>query len=367
MMRILIVATDILVPDHHGGSTHVQELADHLRAHGETLLLARRGSSHRGVAAIGREMRRSPAILRHLDAVRSFPEALAVARNFRPDVIYERCTSYGLGAMLSLALDRPLLAMVLDHRYSWLSLLRARRLIATCIDIIPAAVRGRAVTVRWGANPALFDASLSRTEARDRLALRNESFVVAYSGSFRPWHGVRCIVQAAARLRDRDIDYLLVGDGPEREKVEREAAELGLHDRFHFTGAIDYELVPGALAAADVCVAPFEPDELGSTRKHGFTLDPLKLFEYLALGKPAVTIRAANIETMFEHGKHLLLVAPGDAVDLADAIARLMDEPELAEALALAGRDVVLRQYSWDAHASQLAGMFAGMMAERAA
>ncbi len=366
-MRILVVATEILLPDHHGGSTHVHELVEHLREHGETLLLARRGSSGEGIAAIGRPMRRFPAALRHVDAARNFPRALAVVREFRPDVIYERCTSYGLGAMLSVALDVPLLTMVLDQRYSWLSLFRARRLIATRADIVPARVRDKAVKVSWGANPKLFDATLSKADARKRVGVGDESFVVGYSGSFKPWHGVDGLVAAAGQLRDRSIHYVMVGDGPLRAQTERSVRALGLTDRFHFTGAVDYDAVPGLLAASDVCVAPFDPDKHGPSRQHGFTLDPLKVFEYLALGKPTVTIRAPNIEALFDDEEQLLLVTPGVVAELAEAIARLMDEPQLAERTAVAGRERVLQRHTWGAHAGHLAEVFRELVAEQAA
>jgi glycosyltransferase involved in cell wall biosynthesis len=365
-MRILVVATEILLPDVHGGSTHVQELCEHLRAHGPTLLLCRRGSSGEGIAAIGRPMRRYPAAMRHVDAVRNLPTALAVAREFKPDVIYERCTSYGLGAMLSMALHVPLLTMVLDQRYSWLSLLRASRLVATRLDIVPSPVRNKALKVSWGANPSLFDAALDGARVRDELGL-GEGFVVGYSGSFKPWHGLETLVGAADRLRHREVKFLLVGDGPRRQAIERDVERRGLHGRFVFTGSVPYADVPRLLAAADVCAAPFTPDAHGPSRKHGFTLDPLKVFEYLALGKPTITIRAPNIEALFADGEHLLLVEPGDDRDLADAIARFMDDPDLAARTAVAGRDRVLERHTWAAHADQLATVFRAMMEERRA
>lgn len=361
-MRILVVATEILIPDHHGGSTHVEELVRHLREHGDILLLARRGSTGSGIAPIGRPLRRSPA-LRHLDAVRDVPKALKVARAFGPDIIYERCTSYGLGAMLSVTLGVPLLAMVLDQRYSWLSLLRARRLIATQADIVPAVVRGKTTKVSWGANPKVFDASLSKVAARANAGLDESAFVVGYSGSFRPWHDVDRLVEAAARLRGRNIDYLMVGDGPSRAHMERQVAHLGLRDRFRFTGAVDYHEVPGLLAATDMCVAPFDPAKHDGSPKKGFALDPLKLFEYLALGKPTVTIRMPNIEAMFEDEKQVLLYTPGSVDELSQAIARVMDEPEFGRAIARAGRERVLQRHTWSAHADQLAGLFQELVA----
>lgn len=363
-MRILVVAPDILLPDSHGGSTHVQELVGGLRRHGDVLLLAREGSHAEGTAGVGRPLRRFPAALRHADAVRTLPRALAAARAFGPEVIYERCTAYGLGAMIGLALRVPHLTMVLDQRYSWLSLLRARRLVATRLDIVPAAVRDKAVKVSWGANPDVFDASLDGAPARRELGL-GDAFVVGYSGSFKPWHGVELLADAAERLRDRDVRFLLVGDGDGRAALERDVASRGLADRFVFTGAVPYEEVPRLLAAADACVAPFRPELHGPSRTHGFSLDPLKVFETMALGKPTITIRAANIAALFDDGEHLLLFEPGDVPQLAAAIARLQDDRAFARALAERGRARVLARHTWAAHADQLVGLFHEMLAER--
>ncbi len=361
-MRILVVATEIRLPDRHGGSTHVGELVHHLREHGPTLLLARRGSTGEGLAPVGLPMPRIAA-LRQTSALANVPSALAAAREFRPDVIYERCTSYGLGAVLSRTLNAPLLTMILDQRYSWLSLWQARRLVATRLDIVPGPVRHKAVKVSWGANAERFDASLSGADARARHGL-GESFVVGYSGSFKPWHGVDVLVDAAIRLRDRPMRFLLVGDGPLRSEIERTVADAGLSDRFVFTGSVPYDQVPKELAAADVCVAPFVPDRHGPSRRKGFVLDPLKVFEYLAQKKPTITIRAANIEALFDDGEHLRLVTPGDPRALADALAEAMDDPAKTKAAAEAGHARVLERHTWRAHAQQLVDLFEQMRAE---
>ncbi len=362
-MRILVVATEILLPDRHGGSTHVQELVDHLRAHGPTLLLARQGSRGEGLAAVGRPMPRLAA-LRQPAALANLPAALREARAFAPHVIYERCTSYGLGAVLSRAVDAPLVTMLLDQRYSWLSLLQARRLVATRLDIVPRAVRHKAVKVSWGANARRFDATLPAGPARARRDLPADAFVVGYSGSFKPWHGVDVLVQAAARLRDRPVWFLLVGDGPLRGTLEAEVEQLGLRERFVFTGSVPYDQVPRELAAADVCVAPFVPERHGPSRARGFVLDPLKVFESLAQQKPTITIRADNIEALFEDDRHLHLVPPGDPPALARAITRVMDDPAHAREVALAGHQRVLARHTWRAHAAHLAALFAEIRAE---
>lgn len=364
-MRILVVATDIVLPGRHGGSTHVRELVDHLGQHGETLLLASRGSSGPGIAPVGRPMRRFPAAMRHVDAVRTFLDAGSAVDKFRPDVIYERCTSYGTGAMLARERGIPLLSMVLDRRYSWLSLLQASRIVATVPSaVVPASVRHKAVKVSWGANEGRFHPGVDGRLARERYGL-GEGFVVGYAGTFRPWHGVDVLVRAVARLKDKNVRVLLVGDGPGRADIESQVAAAGLGDRFVFTGAVDYAEVPEVLAAADICVAPFEPRFHKGSRGSGFVLDPLKVFEYLALGKPTITVREPNIEALFTDGEDLLLTTPGSESELADAIVRLEQDRDFAASTAEKGRSRVLANHTWGAHAQQLAGLFDEMLKER--
>ena len=143
-MRILFVASNIECPGTNGGSTHVTEVVRHLREEDEVLVIARRGSTLEGSLAIGS---RAPKGLRQLNAVRLFAQAYPAVRAFRPQVIYERGSAFGLGAMFGRALSVPTLCMVLDAQQTALSLGTARRLIATCADLVPQRRPGNALVV----------------------------------------------------------------------------------------------------------------------------------------------------------------------------------------------------------------------------
>lgn len=362
-MRILLVATDVQVPGSHGGSTHVAELFAGLSKRADTLLLARDDSHGDRVVALGKPLRHHKQLLRQIDPAALFPRAWRETRAFRPDVIYERCSSYGLGAMLSVAFDAPLLTMVLDERFSWLSLLRAQKLVATRLDLIPRAVRSKAELVHWGANVERFEASLDSGASRRAAGFGPDDFVVAYSGSFKRWHGLEALVEVADRWREPAVRYLMVGDGPCRPEIEAALRQRGLADRFVFTGLLPYDEVPSRMAAADVCVAPFDPSRHGPSRERGsFVLDPLKVFEYLAQEKPAVTIRADNLLKIFADGEHLRLYAPGDVDELQRCLQWVRDHRDEARTMARRGRELVLAKYTWQAHADHLHRLFQGML-----
>ncbi len=171
-------------------------------------------------------------------------------------------------------------------------------------------------------------------------------------------------MEALERKPGRRPHLLLVGDGRQRNHIEQRAKSLGLLDSVTITGRIAYEEVAPALAASDLCVAPFNPDLHNLSKKRGFALDPLKVFEYLALGKPTITVRSQNIQDLFEHGTHLRMGKAGDVAELAENIEWMMNNPEDAKSSAALGRDIVLKSHTWAAHAAHLASLFEEMMAE---
>jgi glycosyltransferase involved in cell wall biosynthesis len=360
-MRILVVATQIQLPGTHGGSTHVGELIESLRTHGPTMALVRRGS--RGKDLVGISLGTGyPAGIKHLFPWMYLPAAWLAARRFKPDVIYERGSSYGLGALLSKLLGVPMLCMVLDNHISPISLNTADRIVATSLELIPAAYRDRAVKVSWGANTQRFHPGIDGLPARRRLQIPDDAFVVGYIGSFKAWHGLEFLIEAAGLLRDRPVHYLLVGDGPEREKIETATAADNLGERFAFTGSIPYESVPDYLAAMDCCVAPFDPRNHPGSQDRDFALDPLKIFEYLAMEKPTITIRTPNLQALFEDGSHLRMVNSADGRALAEAIISVQDAPGDAAAMAKRGYELVVTDHTWQAHADHLVELFEDML-----
>jgi glycogen(starch) synthase len=125
------------------------------------------------------------------------------------------------------------------------------------------------------------------------------------------------------RLRTPGARVVLVGDGPDRGRVERLARRLGVEDRVEVTGFVPHERVPSALGAADVLVLPSFYEELGTV-----------LVEALHAGLPVVASRVGGIPELVEDGITGLLVAPRDPAGLAGAIDAVLGDPVLARRLA---------------------------------
>jgi glycosyltransferase involved in cell wall biosynthesis len=120
----------------------------------------------------------------------------------------------------------------------------------------------------------------------------------------------------------------------------------------HFTGAVAYADVPAHLKWARVGVAPYQPSRLGQMQL-GFFWSPLKIFEYMAMGLPVVSIDVEPLRDVIRASEGRL-VAEGDVDALADAIVRIAGDRSGAEAMGRSARERVVAEFSWQRHCEQL-------------
>jgi 2-deoxystreptamine N-acetyl-D-glucosaminyltransferase/2-deoxystreptamine glucosyltransferase len=164
---------------------------------------------------------------------------------------------------------------------------------------------------------------------------------VAYIGRIAPQKDVGTLVEAFGRIEEKAC-LIVVGDGPEREAVERRCRS----GRVHFVGFVEHRKIPAVLRHADLLVLATRYEEL-----------PSVLVEGMAAGLPVVASRVGGIPTLVDHDVNGLLVPPGDAAALASAITRLLTEPDTAARLSAAARRTAGR-YSWPALARQVAVVY---------
>lgn len=392
-MRILYVASGIPIPGKYGGSTHTVEVARGLIARGHQVhVVAAHRPGWSGLRPFFRVERGTvegvPVAYVDVPKIVSFlglPLVGRLVRAFRPDVVMERYYNFagagiywahrlGLPAVLevnALIVDPPEVAKRrLDDRLGgpmrrW-ALAQCRwadRIVTPLHTTVPPQIpRQRIVEIPWGANTERFRPAVRQERAvevaalRDRWDLAPEERVVAFVGSFRPWHGVAEFVEAGIRLlrEDWDLVFLLVGKGPLLATVEERARACGYGDRFRFTGSVPYEDVPLYLALAEAGVAPFQPRHHPALQAAGFFWSPLKVFEYMAMGLPVVTSDIAPLNQIVRHGQEGLLVPEGEVDSLARAIDRLMIDSEQARTMGRRARQRVVAHYSWARHCEQL-------------
>jgi glycogen synthase len=169
---------------------------------------------------------------------------------------------------------------------------------------------------------------------------------VVFVGRLARAKGIDLLVEAAARLADRSIQFLIVGDGPERRVAEQAIRRRGLAHSVRITGFLPHERVPAVLQHADVLVLPSRYEELGSI-----------LLEAMHCGAPIVAARTGGVPTIVSHEENGLLVPPGEPGALAASINRLIEDPCLARRLASAGRKRA-PDFTWTGVGDKVLGIY---------
>jgi glycosyltransferase involved in cell wall biosynthesis len=155
--------------------------------------------------------------------------------------------------------------------------------------------------------------------ARPELGLPEGAFVTITVGRLVKRKGIDSLLRALASPACRDVHLVIVGDGPEREALQRLSGELGLAGRVTFTGRVDETRKWQLLMCADAYVS--------ATLHEGFGLVYL---EGMAAGLPIVTFDHGGQVDFLRDGETGYLVAAGDVDGLARAVARLASDPERA-------------------------------------
>ncbi|HZM72438.1 MAG TPA: glycosyltransferase family 4 protein [Candidatus Polarisedimenticolia bacterium] len=190
---------------------------------------------------------------------------------------------------------------------------------------------------------ALFD----RAAAQARPFMADGTLRLVYAGAVTPTYELGVVLEALVRVRELrpELPFRLdvYGRGDSQPALEAQAATLGLAANVRFHGRIPIEAVPGAIAAADVGLAP--------TRRDAFTDVSLstKIFEYGALEKPVVASRLPMIERELP-ADALWTYEPADPASLAAAILSVADDPADRERRVAALRSLV-EERSWEVEA----------------
>jgi glycosyltransferase involved in cell wall biosynthesis len=169
---------------------------------------------------------------------------------------------------------------------------------------------------------------------------------ILYVGTIDPGRGVRVLIRAmAAIVREVDARLVLAGPviAPKFEATLREGIrELGLTDKIQLLGAVDHDQLPALIATATVCVVPSASD----LTPNPAALCPTKLLEFMACKRAVVAPRRDTVQLVVENGREALLFEPGDPIDLARKVLRLLGEPVLRDRIAAAAYDRVRRDFT---------------------
>ena len=365
-----------------GQAVHIEEMIEALRSQGHDVRVVAPAIGEQGkmggeVGWIHRLKSALPkAIYELLElaySIHAYRKLKTAAEVFKPDVIYERYNLYLLaGAMLKKRLGIPLLLEVNSplvferslysgglalprlarwaERKAW----RAADFVLPVTNVLADYIRKcgvpeqRISVIPNGINKKHFASAPSLSAAKVALSCTGD-LVLGFTGFVRDWHDVdRVIYWMATKDAPPNARLLIVGDGPARLDLEDLASRLALGDRVQFTGVLPRTKVPEYVAAFDIALQPAVVPYAS----------PLKLFEYLALGKAVVAPGQANIKEILTDGENALLFDSAVGGSLEAALTRLCaDEKLRAHISSGAARTIGKRGLTWHANAQRVTAL----------
>jgi len=172
-----------------------------------------------------------------------------------------------------------------------------------------------------------------------------------------PHEGIGTLLQATAILRARGLPVraLIVGDGPERAALQRQAAEAGLAHAAVFTGRVPAAKVRQFHALLDIFVVPRTPDRVCQL------VTPLKPIEAMASGLCVVTSEVKALAEIVKQEVTGMQTLPQDPVSLADCLEYLLYSPDIRRKLGDNAREWVARDRTWAQNAARYRDAYASL------
>jgi len=352
---------------------HILEMIEAFRAEGHEVIVQAmahgesRGSGHEGFfkrlkASLPKGVFELAAAASSIVDYVTFGRAL---RKHRPDFVYKRHALNDVGVVLAARHHGvPLLLEVnrlyASDQHTRFEQLRFRRFcrflerVAVTRASVVAAVstplaghvrelsknRANVMVLPNGANPDLFRPRADlRANMREELAW-SDSVIVGWAGILREWHGVELLIRAVARVPG--LKLLIIGDGPDRGRLDTVIQNLNLGDRVMFTGRVSHADVMRYVGAVDVAVSSADRTGIAS---------PMKLLEYMAMERATVAPRSRNIEDLIDDGVDGLLFEPDSEEALVAVLRRLAEDEGLRERLGRQARLKIVRFRNWQRNA----------------
>lgn len=289
----------------------------------------------------------------------------------RPNFLYERYSLFSVAGLCAARLCRIPFVLEVNAPLSvemkayeslclgraaqavedWLCIRSTRTLVVSGVMKSIFVARGvpeeNLVVMPNGVDRRLFDRENYGQITRQDWGIGADDFVVGFVGWVRPWHGLEGLVDAVAGVKNKipEIRLLIVGDGPALEGIKHRVSDHDMEDNVIFTGPLPGERVPELVAIMDVAVQP-DVTEYAS---------PIKLFEYLAMGKAVVAVRKPNIEEIVTDGTEALLFDKGNVGELAGSLELLYRDEALRNRLGQAGAELIdKRSYTWTGNAHKV-------------
>ena len=296
-----------------------------------------------------------------------YKKARVLFNNAKPDLIYERYELYGSAGMkLARKFNIPFILEVNaallwgpKRRLNFRPLARyaennifksAGAIIITTDNLRDYVIRkgvdkNKVFEIPDGVDSEKFNPEISGVPIRKKYKLE-EKQIVGFVGSLSKRQGLPLLLDAAEKCRQQipDIHFLIVGEGFEEHKLKDFVKDNKLENTVTFSGAVSHNDIPAYIAAMDITVLP----------NMSIYSSPVKIFEYMAMGKATIAPAKGQMNRFFENGEEILLIKPRDKEQLASSIIRLFNDPALRKRLGSNARHKVSNSYTWNHNAKRI-------------
>lgn len=341
----VLLATGLYPPDIGGPATYTKMLEEELPKHGISLRVVPFGT-----------VRQYPKVVRHvvyawrlwrhagrtdliyaLDSISVGLPALLVSKLRRQpflirlggDYAWEQGQQrFGVTATLDEYTNKPQAAPLQVRVLAWLQRLVVRRADRV---IVPSEYL-KSIVLTWGVREdhievvysVLHPLVVNDSKASLREQLQYDGFTITSAGRLVPWKGFSELLQVIARVKEEipEVTLIIIGDGPERARLEAQVAALGLNEQVRFPGALSKDALGAAIAASDVFVL--------NTAYEGLSH---QLLEVMDLGVPIITTSVGGNPELIKSEVSGILTEVNDIEALTGAVLRLHRQPEIKERL----------------------------------
>lgn len=376
------------VASKDGQYVHIAEIIDSLRRLGHDVVVCEPQSIQKtefggGSGLVDSIRALLPGFIHEVaEWLYSVPDYLKLRRlirEHRPDCIYERYNLFFTsGIWASRAFNLPLLLEVnsplyaerakndgisLDRLaqwsegYVWNGADRVLPVTEVLADIVAqrGVSRQRMDVIHNGIRHDFTHDLPALSDITQRYGLAGK-LVLGFTGFVREWHRLDRVLQVIAANPGNSWQLLLVGDGPDRPRLEALAVELGVQDRLTVTGIIGRDDMPGLVQCFDIAL---QPDVVPYA-------SPLKMFEYLVFGKAIMAPDSPNIREILDDGHNALLFDPQRDASFSEVLGRLCEDEPLRKELGVAARDTIDRKaFYWDSNARRIVAQFEALISAR--
>lgn len=377
-MNIMFLALDVNIKSKTGDAVHVRELANSLAilGHDVSLIAPYTDEPDKELSFLEEHENLSIIFNKPKSHFRSISTALfcrRIAKSQGCEIIYERRFSPKIGYILSRLLKIPLIVEIngitekerelqnikeenhiiprnLKMRI-WRHLFKS---VSKVVVVSQGLKRGlseeygidkkKIVVIYNGANTDLFK-PLDREECLRNLDLNENFRYIGFIGNFAPWQGVEQLISVAPGIlkAQPDVRFLVVGDGILGKQLKALASDLGISDKVIFPGFVPYNMVPTYINSFDICVAPFS----GVERNVKYSFSAIKLYEYMACGKPVVSTDVVGIKNEMENLELGKIVKADDNEGLSNALIDLLADRNMQIIMGQRARQWVEMEHSW--------------------